>query len=114
MWTAMWIKSNISASIVIVIVINISLGRRMICIFNIKKILKKSNRIYVNHINLMQDNIKKHEIQNQINILAPTSYLPPPPPIVHLRKNITIAFPFINNLSSIKKYNNISNSKLNH
>ena len=52
----------------------------MICIFNIKKILKKSNRIYVNHINLMQDNIKKHEIQNQINILAPTSYLPPPPP----------------------------------
>ena len=47
----------------------------MICIFNIKKILKKSNRIYVNHINLMQDNIKKHEIQNQINILAPTSYL---------------------------------------
>ena len=42
----------------------------MICIFNIKKILKKSNRIYVNHINLMQDNIKKHEIQNQINILA--------------------------------------------
>ena len=52
----------------------------MICIFNIKKILKKSNRIYVNHINLMQDNIKKHEIQNQINILAPTSYLPSPPP----------------------------------
>ena len=48
----------------------------MICIFNIKKILKKSNRIYVNYINLMQDNIKKHEIQNQINILAPTSYLP--------------------------------------
>ena len=42
----------------------------MICIFNIKKFLKKSNRIYVNHINLMQDNIKKHEIQNEINILA--------------------------------------------
>ena len=42
----------------------------MICIFNIKKILKKSNTIYVNHINLMQDNIKKHEIQNQINIWA--------------------------------------------
>ena len=55
----------------------------MICIFNIKKILKKSNRIYVNHINLMQDNIKKHEIQNQINIwavhLLPTP--PPPPPM---------------------------------
>ena len=75
----------------------------MICIFNIKKILKKSNRIYINHINLMQDNIKKHEIQNQINIwavhLLPT---PPPPPNDHLCKNITIAFPFINNLSSIK------------
>ena len=51
----------------------------MICIFNIKKILKKSNRIYVNHINLMQDNIKKHEIQNQINTLA-VHLLPPPPP----------------------------------
>ena len=63
----------------------------------------------------MQDNIKKHEIQNQINIwavhLLPT---PPPPPNDHLCKNTTIPFPFINNLSSIKKYNNISNSKLNH
>ena len=85
----------------------------MICIFNIKKILKKSNRIYVN---LMQDNIKKHEIQNQINIWA-VHLLPTPPPHHpndHLCKNKTIAFPFINNLSSIKKYNNISNSKLNH
>ena len=52
----------------------------MICIFNKKKILKKSNRIYVNHINLMQDNIKKHEIQNQINILA-VHLLPNPLPL---------------------------------
>ena len=53
----------------------------MICIFNIKKILKKSNRIYVNHINLMQDNIKKHEIQNQINIWAVHLLPTPLPPL---------------------------------
>ena len=56
----------------------------MICIFNIKTILKKSNRIYVNHINLMQDNIKKHEIQNQINIWA-VHLLPTPPLTIYVR-----------------------------